>query len=211
MGNLASSEQEMQARLESTFAQWARRRRNAYVWVSQIRSGVWHFELSVGSWPQCREIRASQALRLLEEYSTDFAVANVSPIKEFSYSQPGAAHGTFFEVGKRPVFPWNASKGGNFVAVDEARGALSNLGVLPKPKERKDGQGDDSREPASSKPLPQRLRTRQKMTQPVRDQKVNGASRKSLLLLNGGLTAQAALAAALSESAAALAAPNKAQ
>ena len=203
MGRRAPSEQEMQARLESTFAQWARRRRNSYVSVSQIRSGVWRFELSVGSWPQCREIRASQALRILEEYSTDFAVANVSPIKEFSYSQPGAAHGTF-EVGKRPVFPWNAPKATS-VAVADARGALSDLGMLLEPKERKDGQEDDSGAPASSKPSPQRLRKRHQMTQPDREQKVNGASRKSLLLLNGGLTAQAALAAALSESAAAFA------
>jgi len=62
----------------------------------------------VGSWPQCREIRTSQALRILEEHTADFSVKNVSPIKGFSYSQPGGAR-SVFEVGKRPVFPWNAS------------------------------------------------------------------------------------------------------
>lgn len=248
---------DMQDRLENCFQQWALTRRNSYVRVLEAGES-WRFELSVGSWPQCREIRASQAVRILENYTTEFVVSNVKPIKDFSYSHSKSV----FEVGTRPttadafsflrkeegqsssslgkrsaleVTP--RSNGGpvepghrtaprdpalrqKFSFADTADANPADVKLISDTREggkvssfhRKDRSTSCSSS-ASRGPMKRELTQCQTQGGTVNNQirkprhdgakvsnKARMASRKSVLMLNAGLTAQAALAAAITAS-----------
>ena len=229
----ATTTHAVQSRLANALKRWAKNRRNAYVWVSQTGVGSWRFELSVGSWPECREIRASQALRILEEHSTEFEVSNVEPIKAFSFSQQGAAP-SIFEVGPRPfcapprVFSGTENRSrstrgeksclkGNLddaevklipsipeegdvispipcrssVSFDPANRPQLSTGGMPLGGNRKNDIETDAAARQSKR--------RKSRPEAATSQK-GPASRKSMLMLNAGLSAQAALAAAISAS-----------